>query len=1012
MGDEPDGHGRRVGEDWMTRGGLALGGLGRRMALLAGALAFMAPAQAAFAAEHAFSIPAQGLATGLQAFGEQSGVTILYRPDLTASARTPGVRGQLEPEAALDRLLSGSGFEFRKLEEGFVVVPAIGAGDARGTAGSAPAQALPPSGAAVQADAAPGLDLPVASQVEQVVVTGSIIRGVTPPVGANFQTIGSNVIARAGATSGNQLLAGIPIVSNLFNTVPATPSSVFLNVFRPLIRNIPASGGSTTLVMLDGHSQVGVGTLQTTADPGMIPIGVIERVEILADGGSALYGTDAVTGIVNYITRTRFDGLEISSHHGAAGGGYHASNLDIIAGRAWPRGSLLISAEARENSPLYSDRRSRPRQNLTVYGGSDFRVRTCALGNITAAGVNYALPALLPGTLNLCDGLQMGNIAPQERHYGAFASLTQEIGDDLRFEMKGLWSDRVTKSRSAQLVGRNLTITSDNPFFRPIAGETAQIVNFSFSPYLGLRQAARSAVKQYSLTPQLVWSLPADWQIRGVYNRGWSRISTELPSVTPNINAYLNGPGLTTATALNPYDLLATSPRVLSELTGVYRLLGYGVQTLNDVRGQADGPIFGIPGGAVRAAVGLEAQHTTLHALAGVPAVSLADPLIGVGRASRRVSSAFGQLVVPLVGPQNALAGMRALTLDFSARIDRYSDFGTTRNPKFAFTWKVADALSIRGNWGTSFNAPSLADTTGDSAHRVDYSATTVALAPGASLTVEGQRPSVSITGGNPALKPQTAHTWSVGADIRPPGLERLAVALSFWSISIKDIITMAPRNDSLFSQPAFKAYYTLNPTLAQVQAIAAGLPLTGTPTQSLADLYGHGLDPYILIDVRKQNFGAVRAQGVDFQISYRQPLAWGAVFASAAGTRPTKRAQRATAGGIAADLLAADNSKLSLSSTLGVTVGRFTASATQNFSQGYRLATTVGQSHIGDFAPINLAFRYAFDGASPVGENLDVTLNIDNLGDAQPPFQNVAGGTGNGSTLGRYINLGIQKRF
>ena len=112
--------------------------------------------------------------------------------------------------------------------------------------------------------------------VEEVVVTGTAIRGIAP-IGANVQSVGQQDIQRIGAMSTNQILANVPVISSQFNTTANTPTSIFLSVFRPNIRNISGSGGNTTLVLVDGHNQVGVGTLQTTPDAGMTPVGASLR---------------------------------------------------------------------------------------------------------------------------------------------------------------------------------------------------------------------------------------------------------------------------------------------------------------------------------------------------------------------------------------------------------------------------------------------------------------------------------------------------------------------------------------------------------------------------------------------------------------------------------------------------------------------------------------------------------------------------------------------------------------
>ena len=845
--------------------------------------------------------------------------------------------------------------------------------------------------------------------VEEVIVTGTIIRGIAP-VGANVQSMGQEEIKRTGAISTNQILANIPVISSQFNTTANTPTSVFLNVFRPNIRNISSSGGNTTLVLVDGHNQVGVRTLQTTPDAGISPAGALERVEVLADGGSALYGADAVGGIVNYITRSMFEGFEVTSRAGVADGGYNAWDLNLTGGHQWDTGGILLAFSTRANTPLYSEDRERPRQNLTPFGGTDFRGRACTPGNITLSGVTYAMQSRTPGSLNLCDTTALGNIAPEEHSYSGFLSFTQQITDNLRFEMKGLYGDRVTKSRQAALTGTNAIIGVNNPFFQPIGNETQHTVNFSFAPFTGIRAVANSHIKQYSITPQLTWDVGNDWQIKALYNRGYSITDTTNPSLAPQFAQYLNGPGLTTATAINPYNVMATSPQTLAFITGAYKQIGYARQSLDDVRVQGDGPLFDLPGGTVRAAVGAEWQKATLDAFQGTPATSIDDPTIGRGKAERTVKAFFGQVNIPIVGEANALPLVQSFAIDLSARYDDYSDFGTTTNPKVAFTWGVIDGLQLRGNFGSSFNAPSLADTTGGADARLQYFPTTGTVKPGDPAS-NLQRPTITISGGKATLQPQTADTYSFGFDYKPAFFQQLQVGMSYWSVELEDRIGLATTGADLFRLPAFANYYQTNPTLAQLIAIRGNLPLQGFPSNDLSVLYGNGADPYLVVDLRRDNFGMFKVKGVDFNASFRQPVSWGNIFANVAGTRPLKRESQ-NKGSPASNDLAFNQSKLQLSTTLGVNVGALTASVTRNYSKGYNLVNVVNQTKIKSFAPINLSVRYDFSGDAIYNKDLSVTLNVDNLMDDQPPFQNVSGGTGNGSTLGRYVAVGLRKLF
>ena len=141
-----------------------------------------------------------------------------------------------------------------------------------------------------------------------IVVTGTSIRGVAP-VGTNVLTVDEESITASGATDTNDILASVPQVSSAFNTVPTVPSlGAAITSVTPALRKIGgSSSGGTTLVLLNGHRGPGVGVLGTPFDPGTIPVAAVERVEVVLDGGSSVYGSDAVGGVINFITRRAFD---------------------------------------------------------------------------------------------------------------------------------------------------------------------------------------------------------------------------------------------------------------------------------------------------------------------------------------------------------------------------------------------------------------------------------------------------------------------------------------------------------------------------------------------------------------------------------------------------------------------------------------------------------------------------------------------------------------------------------
>src|ERR1700761_5289764 len=155
--------------------------------------------------------------------------------------------------------------------------------------------------------------LPVLAQdaeVEQVIVTGSSIRGAAP-VGSNLITVGPQDIQNVGAQTIGEVLTNVPAITGLGNSGRGgngnggSGASVY-------IHQIGASAQNSTLVLLDGHRLpvAGSGNGNPVVDPNIVPQTMLERVEVLADGASSVYGSDAVSGVVNFITRKQFDGIE------------------------------------------------------------------------------------------------------------------------------------------------------------------------------------------------------------------------------------------------------------------------------------------------------------------------------------------------------------------------------------------------------------------------------------------------------------------------------------------------------------------------------------------------------------------------------------------------------------------------------------------------------------------------------------------------------------------------------
>jgi iron complex outermembrane receptor protein len=842
------------------------------------------------------------------------------------------------------------------------------------------------------------------NQLQEVVVTGTLLRGIAP-TGTNLIDVSQADVVASGAVSTNDLIAKIPQLSS-FNTIQVGTTTFGQPIAQTNIRGLGASGGTTTLVLMDGHRLVGSGILQTYADPSVIPPGVIERVEVVPDGGSAIYGSDAIGGVINFITRRHFEGVEVTGRYGFANA-FNTADGNITAGHDWGSGSAVISYAYAWHDDVLGGERGYYTDNQTAHGGQDNRATNCSPGTIVVNGVNYALPGLVPNTQNRCDQSAYTDIFPRERRQSVFATVNQNLSDSVSLSVEGYWSLRNTETADATTdsMGQSGLINSSNPYFQSITGESSQTVEFAFDPVFGHSFHDTARFASYGVTPTLTWSLQGDWQLRAMLNYG--RSSNETLEYLLNTGAVAAGlAGTTVATALDPYDVAATNPAVLAGIRGDSDLSD-AWQEMREGRVVADGTLFHLPGGGVKLAVGTEYHYENLTP------VLVSGPYTAPARVSdygsRNVKSAYGEVFVPVVGADNALPGLRALELSASGRYDRYTDVGGTTNPKFGINYRPMQDLLIRGTYGKSFHAPSLADE-GDT---VDTRVSLIPVSPfraANSPFSDFLRPTLYISGGS-KLSPERANTWSLGGDWTPSAIDGLRLSATYYNVDYKDAIGIGQfyLGAPYFADPNNQRFYVLNPTLAQTTALVGNIRIDNFP--GLASVYANGVTPYVLFDARRYNLGRIQQNGIDFDGSYRYKSGFGVWSGEVSGSYTLKRQTQSVTNGVFVDNLENGTAKLHFSASLGWQLGGFGARAMAYYSGGYPIIGLQSQSRVASFMPIDFFLSYDFSD-SGVLKDTSLLLNLENAFNRAPPFYNANPGVANGSTYGRLLSLGFRKKF
>lgn len=210
-----------------------------------------------------------------------------------------------------------------------------------------------------------------AAPVETVVVTGTNIRG-AQPTGSNLITVDRAAIETTGAQNVVQLMANVPGITNFGNAAATGGNSDGAGGFAPAIHNIGGGSSSATLVLINGHRFPTQGLTEAQADPTAIPASALERVEVLPDGASSTYGSDAVAGVLNFITRRNFDGIEFATSYGVADH-YNTFTASGVFGKSWSGGSALVAVDISSQSNLFFGQRdfNTARQDIRRGSASD-----------------------------------------------------------------------------------------------------------------------------------------------------------------------------------------------------------------------------------------------------------------------------------------------------------------------------------------------------------------------------------------------------------------------------------------------------------------------------------------------------------------------------------------------------------------------------------------------------------------------------------------------------------------
>lgn len=886
------------------------------------------------------------------------------------------------------------------------------------------------------------------TEVEGLVITGTSIRGVAA-AGSPTITLDMAQVEASGASTPSEAVRLLPQMLNLgadetrnsFTSVAGGGSAQDAAANATAVRsvNLRGIGPEATLLLVNGRRIPPSGVIKAISDLDLVPTNALSRIEVVADGASAIYGADAVAGVVNLITRRPTDIVEVFGRYGGASDmeGY---SYGLTAGKTWDGGGVLLTYEAYYRSNLSGADRDFASQNRALRGGSDARSFFASPGNITlnpttgaacttagtanAAGTatcrRYALPVtangvVAPGAItasagNRFDEAAYADLLPEQDRDSVYLTARHQVTDTIDVWYEGLYSYRSFEQMQPPASG-NLTVPTTNAFFVRPAGVPVPVLPASQSINVEYRLLgdgdpdSEGIERTYLNSVGLGWDLPRDWRMEAYANFGVDD-GVQLRQSVLNNNVMRtalasNNP----ATAFNPFDsgnFNQVNNPALFDLIDAERNQ-FATSRTDDFAVKFDGPIFG----DVKLAVGAEYHDNSFdQALYATNTSNDGSVTTKFVKNDRQVTSLFAEVFAPLVSEDNARPGLQRFDVSVAARYDDYSDFGDTTNPKVGVIYGPTTDLTFRATYGTSFRAPSLVDSA-DQILNIFIQNVGDSTLPANTL-----RRSIFYNGGNSALTPEEASSWTFGADWEPTAVPGVRLSATYYNIEYTDRIDVVP--NTAFTNTAYDPYTIRRGDIpdtdfnALVAAFMAS-PDLQNPPEAVTGING-------IIDGRRQNLGRLNQDGIDLSALYTFETEIGDWTTGLEVSRILNLTRVTAAGSPEVDVLDKFANPVNIRSraSLGWQSGAWSAWGFLNYVDGYLNTAITPNRKVSSWTTLDASVSYDF-GDEGMLKGTRLQLSGQNLLDEDPPV--VLNGTVSwdsqaASPVGRYISVEVTKRF
>ena len=834
-----------------------------------------------------------------------------------------------------------------------------------------------------------------AQKVEKVEVTGSNIKRIDQETAAPVLVITRENIERSGQSTVSDLLRSLTVNNG------GAFDDKFTNSFAPGTSGVSLRGlgQNATLVLINGRRVANYSFAQNVSDTfvdlNSIPLGAIDRVEVLKDGASAIYGSDAIAGVINIILRRDFRGVELQATYGATAPYNDANELRVsgaagVGDPARDRYNALLTLDYYKRDPRFLRDRDYSRSaDNTRSGGADARSPTGSPGTFLFNG--YTNTGAKPAGVNTYSR-PFPNCKPEDiipDYWGISGN-----GDDVcGFNFNNFIAD-IIKTERVGATGRTTFQFSPNLSFfaeagysqtksqtlaAPTPGGFSLPVGHNSNPY---EVPVRIAYRFLDVGPRTNDITSENTRVvlglKGE-NGGWDweAAINKARNTAENVGTnYVDAAAIATLVSNGVYNFLNPAANS-AELTDSLRIRTnrLGVSDLTVFDAKASREIFSLPAGPVGMAIGAEFRQE--RGSDTPDAYTLEGRVVGSGgtssRGERNASAGYVELSVP---------ALQNLELQFAGRYDNYDGFGGKFSPKAAFRYSPNDKLLFRGSFNAGFRAPSLAELfVGDTINFPAFidgprcNAYRAAEATGNATADEVTNACRStqyqaLSKGNPNLEAEKSQSFFLGSVFEP--VKGVSVGVDWFLIKHENKIAQPQVQYQLANANAFPGTVVRSAANARDQAV-------GAPGR----LRGAGADTEIGLFQSYYNLGRQESSGFDIDLRWKHAFgAFGDVAVESTSTYYTKMSGAAAPGQPVTSFAGSYRFPRFLSSLRTTWQrGPWEWNLNGNYTHHYLQVNAFTDKYVKSFTTFDLIASYSGF------KNTKLTVGVRNLLDTKPPF-------------------------